>query len=161
MKRQKQQQKLEALIHDLERELFEGKSQAAALEETHECLRETERICQDLTDENRRLGEAITGWQERLAANEANQRQVSLLRQQLDALQAEQARVTGRNRQMEEKLTDRRGAGRISSPVEADCADAKVLQSRTDMVEEFAPELAGSDEAGGHSLRSLAISSSV
>ena len=43
MKHQKQQrEKLQALIRDLERNLAEGKSQMAALEETHKRLQESE-----------------------------------------------------------------------------------------------------------------------
>ncbi len=150
MKQPKQQEKLGALIRDLERELSEGKSQAAAFEETHARLRETQRICQELADENRRLGEEITTWQERLSASEENQRQVSLLRQQLDALQAEHAQVTDRNRQMEEKLADRTEAGRVTPVIEADCADVKILQNKTDPIVELAPELNGSGEKDGH-----------
>jgi hypothetical protein len=150
MKQPKQQEKLGALIRDLERELSEGKSQAAAFEETHARLRETERICQELADENRRLGEEITTWQERLSASEENQRQVSLLRQQLDALQAEHAQVTDRNRQMEEKLAVRTEAGRVTPVIEADCADVKILQNKTDPIVELAPELNGSGEKDGH-----------
>jgi hypothetical protein len=62
------QRKLEALIGELERELDEGKSQLEALAETNERLRETERICQELGDENRRLREEIARWQQRFAA---------------------------------------------------------------------------------------------
>ncbi|MGH7796092.1 MAG: hypothetical protein ACREQ2_14565 [Candidatus Binatia bacterium] len=99
---QEQQEKLEALIADLERELSEGKYQVEALEDTHERLRETERVCQELGDENHRLGEEISRWQKRLAAGEENQRQVSMLRQQLDELQTEHARLIDINRQAQE-----------------------------------------------------------
>jgi hypothetical protein len=66
------QQKLEALIGELERELAEGKSQVNALEETHQRLRETERICQELGEENRRLRDEISHWQGRFAASGEN-----------------------------------------------------------------------------------------
>jgi len=149
MRHQKQKQKLEALIGDLERELSEGKSQVEALEETHERLREIERICQELADENRRLGEEITGWQERLAKSEENQRQVIILRQQLDALQAEHARVIDRNRQMQEKLTDNGDAGMVSPAVEDDSADAMILRSKLHTDAGLASDLSRSDKAGG------------
>jgi Bacterial SH3 domain len=142
MKQPKQQQKLGALIRDLERELSEGKSQASALKETHERLRETERICHELADENRRLGEEIATWQERLAASEENQRHVSLLRHELDALRIEYARAIDRNRQMEEKLAE---AG--STTVKAGDPGAQILQGKPTPVEVFAPDLLGSGEA--------------
>ena len=53
MRHPKHQEKLEALMRDLERDLSEGKSQVVALEETHKRLQESERICQELADENR------------------------------------------------------------------------------------------------------------
>ncbi len=158
MRHQKQQQKLEALIRDLERELSEGKNQVEALEETHERLRETERICQELADENRRLGEEITGWQERFAKGEENQRQVSLLRQQLDALQAENARVIDRNRQMQEKLNDSGVVGGVSPAVEDDSAEAPILQSKIDTVAGLASDLNGSGKAGGQTNSSIDLS---
>jgi chromosome segregation ATPase len=99
-----QQRKLEALIGDLERELAEGKSQFEALEETHERLRAAERICQDLSNDNRRLGEEIAYWQERLGASEETEREVIKLRQEIKSLQAAQSRVSEQNRQMEERL---------------------------------------------------------
>jgi chromosome segregation ATPase len=94
-----QQQRLEELVVDLERELSEGKNQVQALEDTHERLQETERVCQELSDENRRLGEEISRWQERFAASEENQRQVSMLKRQLEELQTEHARLLGEKRQ--------------------------------------------------------------
>ncbi|HEV8722015.1 MAG TPA: hypothetical protein VGW77_15400 [Candidatus Binatia bacterium] len=109
-----QQEKLEALVVDLERELSEGKNQVQALDETHRRLRETERVCKGLAEENRRLGEEVSVWQGRLAASEENQRQVSLLRQQLDELRNEHARVLDGNRRAQEKLA-------ASEPLEASC----------------------------------------
>ena len=149
MKHQRQQEKLEGLIRDLERELSEGKNQVEAIEETHKRLRETERICQELADENRRLGAEITGWQERLAKSEENQRQLSMLRQQLDTLQAEHARVIDRNRQMQEKFTDSGSAGKVSSVVEDDSVDAMIRKNETSTVAGLATELTGAGRTGG------------
>lgn len=129
MRQQKQQQKLDALIRELERDLSEGKSQIAALEETHERLRESERICQELADENRRLGEEITGWRNRFATSEENQRQLSMLRQQLEALQAEHARVLDSNTRTKERLTPSTEAERVSSAIEDNSAGAVSPQS--------------------------------
>jgi chromosome segregation ATPase len=94
-----QQQRLEALVVDLERDLSEGKNQIQALAETHEHLQETERVCQELSDENRRLGEEISQWQERFAASEQNQRQVTMLRRELEELQMDHARLLDEKRQ--------------------------------------------------------------
>ena len=114
-----QQRKLEALIGDLERELAEGKSQFEALEETHERLRSAERICQDLSNENHRLGEEIACWQERLAASEETEREVIKLRQMIESLQAAHSRVIEQNRQMEERLEG--GADVVAArPLESD-----------------------------------------
>lgn len=101
-KRQKQQEKLEDLIRDLERDLSEGKSQVAALEETYKRLEESERLCQELADENRRLVAEITVWQERCARSEESERQLSTMQRQLETLQAEHARATERNRELEQ-----------------------------------------------------------
>ena len=147
MKHQKQKQKLDVLIGDLERELSEGRSQVAALEETQERLGEMERICQELGDENRRLREEITGWQERLAKSEEDQRQISILQQQLDALQAEHARVIDRNRQMEAKLTGNGDAGVVSPAVESASADAIILHSKIHTDAGLASDLSGSARA--------------
>jgi acyl transferase domain-containing protein len=154
MRHPKQQQKLEALIRDLERDLSEGKSQVVALEETHKRLQESERICQELADENRRLGEEITGWQERFAKSEESQRQVSMLRQQLEALQAEHARVIDRNRQMQEKLTASSETGSVSTPIEHAYADATSLQGKIPTVAGLTADLTRLDKAGGHLLDS-------
>jgi chromosome segregation ATPase len=115
-----QQQRLEALVVDLERELSEGKNQVQALEETQEHLQETERVCQELSDENRRLGEEISRWQERFAASEENQRQVSMLRRQLEELQFEHARLLDEKRQ---------GQTRIAADTEEMTSEAEI--SRT------------------------------
>ena len=149
MKQQKQKKKLDVLIGDLERELSEGRSQVAALEETQQRLGEMERICQELGEENRRLREEITGWQERLVQSEEDQRQVSMLRQQFDALQTEHAQVIDRNRQMEAKLTDNANAGVLSPGVGGDCTDAMILHSKNHKPAGLASDLSGADEAGG------------
>ena len=150
MKHQKQKQKLDVLIGDLERELSEGRSQVVALEETQERLEEMERICQELGDENRRLREEIKGWQERLGKSEEDQRQVSMLRQQFDALQTEHARVIDRNRQIPGKVTDNGDAGVVSPGVEDDSTDAMILHSKKNQDAGLASDLSGSDKAGGH-----------
>jgi len=147
MKQQKQKQKLDALIGDLERELSEGRSQVAALEETQGRLGELERICQELGDENRRLRDEITGWQERLAKSEEDQRRVSMLRRQLDALQAEHARVIERNRQMEAILPDNGDAGMDSRAVEGVAADAIILHSEIHTDAGLASDLSGAAKA--------------
>jgi hypothetical protein len=149
---QEQQQKLEALIADLERELSEGKYQVEALEDTHERLRETERVCQELGDENRRLGEEISRWQKRLAAGEENQRQVSMLRQQLEELQTEHARLIDENRQAQEERAvngDSIGLAQCSS----DSDGAKIIESKLNMIAESSG-LAASGEARGGLLAS-------
>ena len=97
-----QQQHLEALIVDLEHQLSEGKYQVQVLDDTRQRLRETDRVCQELAEENRRLGEEISLWRERLAASEESQRQVSILRRQLDELQTE--RLINGNRQAQEEF---------------------------------------------------------
>jgi hypothetical protein len=149
MKHQKQKQKLDGLIGDLERELSESKSRVVALEETHERLGEMERICQELSDENRRLREEITSWQERMAKSEENQRQVSMLQQQLDALQAEHARVIDRNHQLEGKLTGNGDADRVSPAVEDNSAEAMLLHSKIHTDVGLTSDLSVSDKAGG------------
>jgi hypothetical protein len=151
MKRHKQQEKLHELINDLERELAEGKNQVGALEEVQERLRATEQICQELADENRRLGAEITNWQNRFAASEQNQKQVIILRQQLDALQAEHARVTDRNREIQERLNARGEAGNISSLVKEGSAEAMIRQTQRNTVEGLS-DLSGSGKAHGHLL---------
>ncbi|HEX5019667.1 MAG TPA: SH3 domain-containing protein [Candidatus Binatia bacterium] len=154
MRHPKHQEKLEALMRDLERDLSEGKSQVVALEETHKRLRESERICQELADENRRLGEELTGWQERFAKSEENQRQVRMLRQQLETLQAEHVRVLDSNRQMHEKLIASGVTEGVSTPIEDDYTEASTLQSKIPMVAGLPPDLTGSDKATGRLLDS-------
>ena len=118
MKHQNEQRKLKGLVRELERELSQEKSQVNVLEETQERLRQAESICQELANENRGLREEIADWKGRFVASEENQRQISLLRQQLEALQAEHARVIDSNREMQEKLIFHSEPAKIPSPVE-------------------------------------------
>jgi hypothetical protein len=101
-KRQKQQEKLQDLIRDLERDLSEGKSQVAALEDAYKRLEESERLCQELADENRRLLTENTGWRERSARHEEN---LSTVQQQLETLQAQHETTIKRNRELEDERT--------------------------------------------------------
>jgi chromosome segregation ATPase len=142
-----QQEKLEALIVDLERELTEGKNQVQALDETHQRLGETERVCEELAEENRRLGEEVSLWQERLAASEENQRQVSKLRQQLDELQTEHARLINEKRHAQQELADNGEPTAVSSLLASDSAGAKVFQSTANTVAEPSLDLGKSSAA--------------
>jgi hypothetical protein len=103
-----------------------------------------------LANENRRLGEEITGWQQRFTKSEENERQVSLLRQQLEALQAEHARVMDKNRRMQEKLAVSSDPASFSTPIEDNYADAATLQSNIPTVAGLAPDLAKSEARGDH-----------
>ena len=147
MKHQNEQRKLKGLVRELERELSQEKSQVNVLEETQERLRQAESICQELADENRGLREEIADWKGRFVASEENQRQISLLRQQLEALQAEHARVIDSNREMQEKLTFHSEPTKIPSPVENDSVAAMVPQSEINTVAPNAPDLTESGEA--------------
>jgi chromosome segregation ATPase len=60
-------------------------------------LQTCESQCQKLREENPRLAEDISRWQECLAETEETQRQVSILRQQLEQLQTQQAAVSKAN----------------------------------------------------------------
>lgn len=149
MRQQTQQQKkLKALISELERDLSEGKSQIAALEETQERLRESERICQELAEENRRLGEEITGWRKGLAKSDEDQRQLSILRQQLEALQAEHARFLDSNLQIQDKLTASGEPDRVSSAVVNDSVRATDHQGKSTIAETVGSNLFDSNEPG-------------
>jgi len=123
-----QQQQLEALIIDLDRQLSKGKIQVQVLDDTHQRLRETERVCQELAEENRRLGEEVSVWQERLAASEESQRQVSILRRQLEELQTEHARLINGKRQAQEELAAS-GEPIAVSRLLSDSDGAKVIQT--------------------------------
>jgi chromosome segregation ATPase len=129
-----QQEKLEALVVDLKRELSEEKDQAQALEDTHKCLGEAERVCQELRDENRHLREESSRWKERLEASEVNQKQVSMLRQQLDESQTERARLVEGKRPSGEQFAVN-GEFTVSSPPLTDDSDeAKIFQSGANSV---------------------------
>ena len=142
-----QQEKVEALIVDLERELTEGKNQVQALDDTHQRLGETERVCAELAEENRRLGEEVSLWQERLAASEENQRQVSKLRQQLDELQTEHARLINEKRQAQQELAANGEPIAVLSRLASDSAGAKVIQSTANTVAELSSDLGKSSAA--------------
>jgi SH3 domain-containing protein len=145
MKRPKEQEKLKALARELERELSQENGQVKLLEETQERLRQAESICQELANENRGLRGEIAGWQERLAASEENQRQIGLLRQQLEALQAEHARVIGSHREMQEKIPFH-SEEKISSRVENDTAEAMASHGEINEAAAIASDLAGSGQ---------------
>ncbi|MGE5219644.1 MAG: hypothetical protein ACM3SP_21795, partial [Chloroflexota bacterium] len=148
MKRQKQQEKLEALVRDLERELSEGKNQVEAIEETHKRLREAEQICRELADENHRLSTEITSWQERLAKSEENQKQVRMLQQELDTLQAEHARVVESNRQIQENAADSGDVRRVTSAIN-DSVNTMPLKSKAGSAAVPASDLTAPVKAGG------------
>ena len=101
-KKKGQQEKLEDLIRDLERDLSEGKSQVAALEEAYKRLEESERLCRELASENRQLLTEVAALQERCAGREESERQVGALRRQLEVLEAEHAHAVARNREFEQ-----------------------------------------------------------
>ena len=123
-----QQQQLEALIIDLDRQLSKGKNQVQVLDDTRQRLRETERVCQELAEENSRLLEAVSVWQERLAASEESQRQVSILRRQLEELQTEHARLINGKRQAQEEFAAS-GEPIAVSRLLSDSDGAKVIQT--------------------------------
>ena len=106
MKHQNEKQKLKALVRELEHELSQGKNQLETLEETHERLQQAERICHELVDENQRLREEVTEWQERVAASEDSQRQMGILTQQLEALQAEREALVQSHRDTSERESE-------------------------------------------------------
>ena len=108
MKNQNEQRKLKALVRELEHELSEGKSQLQGLGETQERLQQAERICHELMDENRQLRGEVTDWQKRVAASENYQREVSMLKQQLDALQVEHDALLQSNPRIEEQVNVQR-----------------------------------------------------
>jgi hypothetical protein len=106
MKQQNEKQKLKALVRELEHELSQGKDQLETLEETHERLQQAERICHELVDENQRLREEITEWQGRVAASEDSQKQIGILKQQLEALQAEREALAQSHRDTSERESE-------------------------------------------------------
>jgi hypothetical protein len=148
-----QQQYLEALIVDLERQLSEGKYQVQVLDDTRQRLRETDRVCQELAEENHRLGEEVSLWRERLAVSEESQRQVSILRRQLDELQTE--RLINGNRQAQEEfapggepiavsrlVSDSDGTRVIETTARADLLLDPVTSSAAEVHERMSSEIA-------------------
>ena len=129
MKRQKQKDKLEELVRDLESELSERKKQVDVIEETNKRLLEAERICQQLVEENHQLREEIAGWKERVVKSEETQRRMNLLRHELEEVQAEDARVIGQNREMQQRLHSGRETGPLGSAVEIDSSNAMTVES--------------------------------
>ena len=94
-----QQRKLETQIIDLERELSREKEKIRDLDNIKKRLGEMERVCQEMGEENRRLADELARWPERFAANEDDQRQVSLLGKQLEVVRSERARWVIRRRE--------------------------------------------------------------
>src|SRR5512144_2312530 len=114
-KHQEEQRKLKALVRELEHELSEGNTQLQAVAETQERLQQAERICHELSDENHQLREEITDWQKRFAASEDYQREIGILKQQLDTLQSEHDALLQSNRRMEDQLNLQRELDSSSS----------------------------------------------
>ena len=67
--RSKQLPQLEARLADKEREITDAKNQAQVLDDTRRRLLDTQKICQELADENRRLGQEVSRWQESFAVS--------------------------------------------------------------------------------------------
>ena len=128
-----QQERLETLIADMERDLEGGKNQRQALEDAHKSLREAERVCEELRDENRRLEEETSRWQERLKTHEETQNQVKLLEQRLEELRASQA---------EADYPSTAALSRLTSDA------AKIFQSGVDSVEAASVSVALHDSLG-------------
>ncbi len=142
-----QQQHLEALIVDLERQLSEGKYQVQVLDYTRQRLRETDRVCQELSEENHRLGEEVSLWRERLAVSEESQRQVSILRRQLDELQTE--RLINGNRQAQEEFAPG-GEPIAGSRLVSDSDCVKVIQTTSNTGAELSLDTSRSSAAKVH-----------
>ena len=160
MKHQNEQQKLKALVRELERELSQGNMQLQALGETQERLQEADRICHELIDENRQLREQITDWQKRVAANEDYQREIGMLKQQLDALQIEHDTLLQSNRRMEKHLNLQGQAGSLLS-CEHDSANVMNSQNAENTGAVLPTEFAGATNATVHKLADAAISSGI
>ena len=67
----KQLPQLEARFADMEREITDAKNQTQVLDDTRRRLSDTQQICQELADENRRLWQAVSRWQESFAISVA------------------------------------------------------------------------------------------
>src|SRR5690242_776005 len=157
MKHQSEQRKLKALVRELEHELSQGNTQLQAVAETQERLQQAERICHELSDENRQLRETITDWQKRFAASEDYQREIAILKQQLDALRSEHAVLLQSNRRMEEQLNLQRELDTLSSR-----RDLMNSQSAENIAAVLPPDLdcTESTHATGHKLTDPATSPS-
>jgi regulator of replication initiation timing len=136
-----QRQKLETRIVDLERELAEAKNQQGS--------QETERLCQELGDENRRLRAEVSEWQRRLVGGEENQKQLSILRQQLDDLRIEHARLIDEKRQAHDEVVANSEPVRDVLRVPSESGETPLLQSITDNIAELSLNSVGSDETRG------------
>ena len=158
-KHQDEQRKLKALVRELEHELSEGNTQLQAVAETQERLQQAERICHELSDENHQLREDITDWQKRFAASEDYQREIGILKQQLDALQSEHDALLQSNRRMEEQLNLQRGFDSSSSGKD-DSVYLMNSQSAEKIAAVLPSDFTGSTHATGHKLADPATSSS-
>jgi hypothetical protein len=160
MKHQNEQQKLKALVRELERELSQGNMQLQALGETQERLQEADRICHELIDENRQLREEITNWQQRFAATEDYQKEIGILKQQLDTLQIEHDTLLQSHHRMEEPLNLQRelSSGSFLSS-KHDSANVMNSQNAENTVAVLPADLPGATNATGHKLGDAAISS--
>jgi chromosome segregation ATPase len=134
---QEQQKKLEARIVDLDRELTEANKQKAS--------QETERVRQELEDENRRLRAEMSQWQERLVASDENEKQLSILRKQLDELRMEHERLVDEKSQAQNKIVSSESVENVSR-VPSDSNESQLLQSATDNTAVLSPMPDGSNE---------------
>ena len=60
---------LEARLADMEREIIDARNQAQVLDDTRRRLHDTQQICHELADENRRLWQEVLRWQESFAVS--------------------------------------------------------------------------------------------
>jgi len=156
-KHQEEQRKLKALVRELEHELSQGDTQLQAVAETQERLQQAERICHELSDENHQLREEITDWQKRFAASEEYQREIGILKQQLDALQSEHDALLQSNRRMEEQLNLQRELDSSSS--RNDSANLLNSHSAEKIAAVLSSDFTGSTHATGQKLADPATSS--
>jgi len=156
-KHQEEQRKLKALVLELEHELSQGNTQLQAVAETQERLQQAERICHELSDENHQLREEITDWQKRFAASEEYQREIGILKQQLDALQSEHDALLQSNRRMEEQLNLQRELDSSSS--RNDSANLLNSHSAEKIAAVLSSDFTGSTHATGQKLADPATSS--
>lgn len=160
MKHQTEQQKLKALVRELERELSQGNIQLQALGETQERLQEADRICHELIEENRQLREEITDWQKRFAATEDYQKKIDILKQQLDASQIADDTLFQNNARMEEQLNLQRepAGGSLLSP-KHDSANVMNSQNAENTIAVLPADLPGAINVTDHQLRDAATGS--